>query len=173
VCFINLSGLSLQDDSVLDFIRDQLSETGVPPNKIGFEITETVAVQNLQQARWFIQEALSIGCRLSLDDFGTGMASYSYLKALPVEYLKIDGGFVESMLSSDLDNAMVESINQISHVLGIQTIAESVGSREVLERVRAIGINHAQGFWIAHPQPFELACAGAAEMPKGEKNSRA
>lgn len=161
VCFINLSGLSLQDDTVLDFIRDQLAETGVPPNKIGFEITETVAVQNLQQARWFIQEALSIGCRLALDDFGTGMASYSYLKALPVEYLKIDGGFVEGMLTSRLDRAMVESINQIAHVLGIQTVAESVGSQEILDRVRDMGINHAQGFWISHPRPFEAVCTDA------------
>lgn len=158
VCFINLSGLSLQDDTVLDFIRSQLSKTGVPPNKIGFEITETVAVQNLQQARWFIQEVLSIGCRLALDDFGTGMASYSYLKALPVEYLKIDGGFVEGILGSELDNAMVESINQISHVLGMQTVAESVGSQEILDRVRELGINHAQGFWIARPQPFDEVC---------------
>jgi diguanylate cyclase (GGDEF)-like protein/PAS domain S-box-containing protein len=159
VCFMNLSGLSLQDATLLDYIRAQLSESGVPPHKIGFEITETAAVQNLQQAQWFIQEVRSIGCRLSLDDFGTGMASYAYLKSLSVEYLKIDGGFVEAMLSSPLDRAMVESINQISHVLGMQTVAESVGNPEILAQVKEIGIDHAQGFWIAHPQPMAATCS--------------
>ena len=99
-----------------------------------------------------------MGCRLSLDDFGTGVASYSYLKSLPVDFLKIDGGFVESMLTSPLDRAMVESINQIAHVLGIETVAESVGSRELLAQVGDIGIDHAQGFFICHPQPLDEVC---------------
>ncbi len=161
VAFINLSGLSLQDERVLDEIRDELSETGVPPNKIGFEVTETAAVQDLEQARWFLQELGSIGCRLSLDDFGTGVASYSYLKALPVDFLKIDGGFVEAMTTSALDRAMVESINQVSHVLGMETVAESVGTPDLLQRVREIGVDHAQGYWIGVPRPLATAVTAA------------
>jgi len=159
LCSINLSGLSLRDGSVLDEIREQLAETGIPPQKLCFEITETAAVRNLQQARWMIQELGSIGCKLALDDFGTGVASYSYLKELPVHYIKVAGQFVESMLTSSLDSAMVESINQISHLMHMQSIAESVGSRELYDRVRAIGIDHAQGFWVGMPRPLEEAVA--------------
>lgn len=157
VAFINLSGLSLQDERLLDDIHAELSDSGVPPAKIGFEITETAAVQDLQRAQWFLQELGSIGCRLSLDDFGTGVASYSYLKALPVDFLKIDGGFVEAMSTSALDRAMVESINQISHVLGMETVAESVGTPELLHRVREIGVDNAQGYWIGAPRPLASA----------------
>ncbi len=158
ICFINLSAISVRDPALLDLIRSELSDSGIPPQKLGFEITETTAVQNLSQALWFIQELRSIGCRLSLDDFGTGVASYSYLKTLPVQYLKIDGGFVEGMGSSALDRAMVESINQISHVLGIETVAESVNGAEPFEDVRAMGIDHAQGFWVARPRPMLEVC---------------
>ncbi len=157
VAFINLSGLSLQDERLLDDIHSELSDSGVPPAKIGFEITETAAVQDLERAQWFLQELGSIGCRLSLDDFGTGVASYSYLKALPVDFLKIDGGFVEAMATSALDRAMVESINQISHVLGMETVAESVGTPDLLHRVREIGVDNAQGYWIGAPRPLASA----------------
>lgn len=155
--FINLSAVSLRDEGVVDDIRSELSRSGIPPGKIGFEITETAAVQDLEKAHWFLQELGSIGCRVALDDFGTGVASYSYLKALPVEYVKIAGGFVEAMAHSALDLAMVESINQISHVLGIQTVAESVQSAELLRRVGEIGVDYAQGFWIGEPRPFDTA----------------
>ncbi len=161
LCFVNLSALSLRDDGVLDYVRDQLSEAGIPPHKLGFEITETAAVQDMDHARWFIQEVASLGCRLSLDDFGTGFASYGYLKELPVEYVKIAGGFVGGMMSSALDRAMVESINQISHVLGIRTVAESVESEELLGAVRALGIDYAQGYWIAMPRPIERVLTAA------------
>ncbi len=154
-CFINLSGLSLHDDTVLDFIRTHLADSRVPPHKLGFEITETAAVGSFEQARWLIQELGSIGCRLALDDFGTGHASYGYLRDLPVQYVKIDGSFVEAMATSDLDRCMVESINQISHVLGIQTVGESVGNSDALERIRAAGIDYGQGFFIARPKPIE------------------
>ena len=154
-CFINLSGLSLRDASVLDFIRAQLAETGIPPHKLCFEITETAAVENLEQARWLIQELGSIGCKLALDDFGTGAASYGYLRDLPVHYLKIDGSFVEAMQTTALDRALVESINQISHLLGMETVAESVGDFETLGRLRDIGVDYVQGFWISRPQPVD------------------
>lgn len=158
LCSVNLSGLSLRDASVLDSIRDQLSETGIPPQKLCFEITETAAIQNLQQARWLIQELSSIGCNIALDDFGTGLASYGYLKELPVNYLKVAGNFIEGIASSPLDRAMVESINQISHLMGLETIAESVGTRELFEEVRAIGVDHAQGYWVGMPRPLEETC---------------
>ena len=162
LCSVNLSGLSLRDASVLDAIRDQLSETGIPPQKLCFEITETAAIQNLQQARWLIQELSSIGCNIALDDFGTGLASYGYLKELPVNYLKVAGNFIEGMASSPLDRAMVESINQISHLMGLETIAESVGTRELYDEVRAIGVDHAQGYWVGVPRPLEETCQAVA-----------
>jgi len=158
LCSINLSGLSLRDDTVLDTIRNELAATGIPPHKVCFEITETAAVKSLAQAKWLIQELGSIGCNLALDDFGTGVASYSYLKELPVNYLKVAGSFVESMVTSPLDRAMVESINQISHLLGVETVAENVDSRELFDQVRAIGVDHAQGFWVGMPRPLEEAC---------------
>jgi Amt family ammonium transporter len=158
LCFINLSALSLRDSTVIDCIRGQLAESGIPPHMLCFEITETAAVQNWEQTRWVIQELGSIGCHLALDDFGTGVASYSYLKELPVNYLKVDGSFVEAMPASPLDRAMVESINQISHMLGLETIAESVGNRDLYDHVRAIGIDHAQGYWIGLPRPFDEVC---------------
>ncbi len=164
-CFINLSGLSLRDASVLDCIRAQLAETGIPPHKLCFEITETAAVENLEQARWLIQELGSIGCKLALDDFGTGAASYGYLRDLPVQYLKIDGSFVEAMSTTSLDRALVESINQISHLLGMETIAESVSDFETLGRLRDIGVDYVQGFWISHPQPAENLARVAMEGP--------
>jgi Amt family ammonium transporter len=164
-CFINLSGLSLRDASVLDFIRSQLAETGIPPHKLCFEITETAAVENLEQARWLIQELGSIGCKLALDDFGTGAASYGYLRDLPVHYLKIDGSFVEAMPTTALDRALVESINQISHLLGMETVAESVSDFETLGRLRDIGVDYVQGFWISRPQPVENLARVATEGP--------
>ncbi len=158
-CSVNLSGLSLRDESVLDSIRSQLAATGIPPQKLCFEITETAAVQNLEQARWLIQELAAIGCSIALDDFGTGVASYGYLKELPVNYLKVAGNFIEGIATSPLDRAMVESINQISHLMGVETIAENVGSRELYDQVRAIGVDHAQGYWIGLPRPLAETCA--------------
>jgi diguanylate cyclase (GGDEF)-like protein/PAS domain S-box-containing protein len=153
-CFINVSGLSVKDSALLDFIRDQLAEHGIPPQMICFEITETVAVQSFEVARWFIQELGSIGCGLALDDFGTGAASYAYLRDLPVDYVKIDGSFVDAMASSELDRKMVESIHQICHLLGIRTVAEAVGNEEVLGLLEGIGIDYAQGFFFDRPAPM-------------------
>ena len=158
LCSVNLSALSLRDESVLDTIRHELAETGTPPSKLCLEITETAAVQNLDQARWLIQELSSIGCNIALDDFGTGLALYSYLKELPVNYLKVAGNFIDGLVSSPLDRAMVESINQISHMMGVQTVAESVGTRELFDEVRAIGVDHAQGYWVGLPRPLAEAC---------------
>ncbi|MHB9100819.1 MAG: EAL domain-containing protein [Sulfuricella sp.] len=155
ICAINLSGQSVNDDRFLAFLIDQIRGTGVPPHKVCFEITETAAISNLAKASNFIKTVKSLGCSFSLDDFGSGMSSFSYLKNLPVDYLKIDGSFVRDMINDPIDCAMVESINHIGHVLGIKTIAEFVENQDILEKLRAIGVDYAQGYGIVKPCPLE------------------
>lgn len=154
LCAINLSGASLTDERFLDFVREQFAHFDVPPRLICFEITETVAIANLERASQFIQSLKELGCHFSLDDFGAGMSSFAYLKHLPVDYLKIDGGFVKDMADDVIDRAMVEAINSIGHVMGKKTIAEFVDSERVLKALREIGVDFAQGYWVAKPQPF-------------------
>ncbi len=151
---INLSGITLGDDQFLDFIQEQFRRSGVSPNRICFEITETAAIANLTRAINFIRVLRELGCRFALDDFGSGLSSFSYLKNLPVDYLKIDGGFVRDMLDDPIDDAMVQAINQIGHVMRIETIAESVESEAILQRLKEIGVDYAQGYAISPPQPF-------------------
>ena len=154
ICAINLSGQSVNDDRFLAFLIDQIKGTGVTPRKVCFEITETAAISNLAKASNFIKTVKSLGCSFSLDDFGSGMSSFSYLKNLPVDYLKIDGSFVRDMINDPIDRAMVESINNIGHVMGIKTIAEFVENRAILEELHAIGVDYAQGYGIAKPCPL-------------------
>ena len=153
-CSINLSGKSIGDDSFLDFLRTQAAVAGVPYSAFCFEVTETAAVANLPKAVHFIEQLRALGCRFSLDDFGAGMSSFGYLKHLPVDYLKIDGGFVKNMLDDPIDKAMVEAINDIGHVMGKKTIAEFVENKEVLDSLREIGVDYAQGFGVSKPVPF-------------------
>lgn len=155
VCAINLSGHSVNDERFLDFLIEQIETSGVPSHKICFEITETVAITNLMKASSFIRTIKSMGCQFSLDDFGSGMSSFTYLKNLSVDFLKIDGSFVTGMMRSPVDRAMVESINNIGHILGIKTIAEFVESDGILEQLRDIGVDYAQGFGIAKPVPLQ------------------
>ncbi|HEY9708541.1 MAG TPA: EAL domain-containing protein, partial [Oculatellaceae cyanobacterium] len=151
---INLSGASLNDEQFIDFVREQLTLNQLPPQAICFEITETVAIANLAQAAQFMRSLKQIGCRFALDDFGSGMSSFAYLKNLPVDYLKIDGGFVKQIVDEPIDLAMVEAINHIGHVMGIQTIAEFVENETILEKITAIGVDYAQGYSIAKPRPL-------------------
>lgn len=160
LCSVNLSGGSLHDRTLLEFVQQQLAASRFPPNRLCFEITETAAVDNFEQARWFIGELSAIGCRFAIDDFGSGLASYGYLRDLPVDFLKISGDFVENIASSDLDRALVESINQIGKVLGIATVAESVSSQAALEGVLTIGVDYAQGNWVGPPRPLADLLAG-------------
>jgi len=164
-CIINLSGASIGDERFLDFIRAELARTAAPKDSVCFEVTETAAIANLAKATRFITELKALGCLFSLDDFGSGMSSFGYLKHLPVDFLKIDGSFVRDMLSDPIDNAMVEAINQIGHVMGKRTIAEYVEHEGILERLREIGVDYAQGFGIAVPKPFE-ATTGDENAPR-------
>lgn len=151
---INLSGASVDDDQFVDFLREQFSLYQVPPQLICFEITETIAIANLNKAAQFMRELKALGCRFALDDFGTGMSSFGYLKNLPVDYLKIDGSFVRQMIENPVDAAFVEAINQIGQALGLKTIAEFVENEAILERLRQMGVGYAQGYGIAEPCPL-------------------
>jgi diguanylate cyclase (GGDEF)-like protein len=155
VCTINLSGQSLCDNTFLDFVTRQLDLSGVNPDRICFEITETAAVANLVKASHFISVLKGMGCRFALDDFGSGLSSFAYLKNLKVDYLKIDGSFVRDMMNDPIDRSLVEAINEIGHVIGIQTIAEFVENNDILETLRKIGVDYAQGYAIAKPAPLE------------------
>ncbi|MEO4046344.1 EAL domain-containing protein [Pseudomonas sp. CAU 1711] len=153
-CAVNLSGASIGDHEFLAFIREQFQRLPVPPGTLCFEITETAAIANLADATRFIEELKELGCKFSLDDFCAGMSSFMYLKHLPVDYLKIDGSFVRDMLDEPIDRAMVEMINQIGHVMGKRTIAEFVETGEVLEALRAMGVDFAQGYHLGKPRPL-------------------
>ncbi|MGE5170217.1 MAG: EAL domain-containing protein [Rudaea sp.] len=151
---INVSGASLGDDDFLDFVQAQFVRHGVPYENVCFEITETTAVASLSKATEFMVALRRLGCRFALDDFGVGVSSFTYLKHLPVDYLKIDGSFVKDMLHDPVNHAMVEAIHRIGHIMGKKTIAESVENRGTLKPLRAIGVDYAQGFAIAPPAPF-------------------
>jgi EAL domain-containing protein (putative c-di-GMP-specific phosphodiesterase class I) len=155
LCSINLSGATLGDDTFLEYAREQFEHFAMPSDRVCFEITETAAIANLDRAARFIEEMKEFGCRFSLDDFGSGMSSFGYLKHLPVDFLKIDGTFVKDMAEDPIDRAMVEAINSIGHVMGKQTIAEFVGSAEVMEALREVGVDFAQGYWVHKPELFE------------------
>ena len=153
-CAINLSGASFGDETFVEFVRGQFLQHGIAPGTICFEITETSAIADLDRAASFINALQAFGCRFSLDDFGSGMSSFGYLKRLPVDYLKIDGGFVKDILTDRIDRAMVEMIQHIGEVTGKRTIAEFVESAAIAEILRGIGVDYAQGFGIARPRPF-------------------
>jgi diguanylate cyclase (GGDEF)-like protein/PAS domain S-box-containing protein len=153
-CAINVSGASLSDDDFLDFVQAQFVQHRVPHSAVCFEVTETSAVTSLAKAVAFMSALRGCGCRFALDDFGVGVSSFTYLKHLPVDYLKIDGSFVKDLLHDPVDHAMVEAINRIGHLMGKQTIAESVEGEDTLTALRVIGVDYAQGYGIALPEPF-------------------
>jgi diguanylate cyclase (GGDEF)-like protein len=152
---INLSGLSLINQRVLDALTKALSQTDFPVDKIIFEVTETAAIENLAAAQEFIATVKALGCRVSLDDFGSGYSSFAYLKNLDVDYLKIDGAFVRDVLKDKADRAMVKSMHDVGHALGLKTIAEYVENTEIFDCLREIGVDYAQGWGIAKPERLD------------------
>jgi len=152
---INLSGQSLADESLQPFIMNLIDRLKFPVNKLVFEITETSAIHNLSQAQALIMGLQKIGVRFSLDDFGSGLSSFAYLKNLSVEFLKIDGMFVKDIENSPVDKAMVKSINEIGQVMGKKTIAEFVENQQIVDVLQEIGVDYAQGYFYSIPSPFK------------------
>ncbi|MET3130277.1 diguanylate cyclase (GGDEF)-like protein/PAS domain S-box-containing protein [Oxalobacteraceae bacterium GrIS 1.11] len=151
---INLSGLSLSDKSLHAYITEQFVRYAVAPEQICFEITETAVIANLPQAQLFMAGLKKLGCRFSLDDFGSGLSSFGYLRALPVDYLKIDGVFVRDIATNAINRAMVKAINEVGHVMGIQTVAEYVEDDATLAVIRELGIDYAQGYAVGRLRPL-------------------
>ena len=152
MCSINLSGQSLGDDKFLPYVIDQFRHSGIDASKICFEITETAAIASFSQANRFIQALKELGCKFALDDFGTGLSSFGYLKHFPVDFLKIDGSFVKEILHDPIDREMVRSINEIGHLTHKQTIAEFAENAEIINMLRSLGVDYAQGYGVSQPQ---------------------
>jgi EAL domain-containing protein (putative c-di-GMP-specific phosphodiesterase class I) len=155
LCGINLSAQSLGEQELLELIMSKFDEGNIPPEKICFEVTETAAIANLASATQFIRTLKERGCRFALDDFGSGLSSFAYLKNLPVDFLKIDGVFVQNVVEDPIDLAMVKSINEIAQAMGKQTVAEFIENEAILEKLREIGVDYAQGHYIGQPRPIE------------------
>jgi len=157
LCYtINLSGNSLSDEHLSQLIINQIADYKIDPSRLCFEITETAAITNLVNTRKLIDEIRRIGCRFSLDDFGSGLSSFEYLKNLPVDFLKIDGSFVRDMANNKIDHAMVAAINQVGHIMEIKTIAEFVENEQVIAKLQKLNVDFVQGYGIARPAPIEV-----------------
>ena len=155
ICAINLSGATLSDSSFLDMVIDEISETSIPSHKLCFEITETAVIANLSQASKFIRALRSKQCKFALDDFGSGLSSFAYLKSLEVDYLKIDGMFVRDILRDPIDYGLVRSIHEMGKLMGKITIAEFVENDQILEKIKEIGVDYAQGYGVGELLPLE------------------
>ncbi|MFG1920313.1 putative bifunctional diguanylate cyclase/phosphodiesterase [Cryptosporangium sp. NPDC048952] len=164
---INLAGPSIGDEKFRTFVQAQLAEHQLSPNLICFEITETVAITNLEAARRFITEMRATGIRFALDDFGSGLSSFAYLKNLPVDFLKIDGNFVKTITHDTIDRTMVAAVNQIGHEMGLRTVAEFVEDDAILAVLREIGVDYGQGYGLGRPGPLKswLAERRPADAP--------
>ena len=152
---INISGTSLIDRSLPNFIQNIFQKYKVPPTLFCFEITETAAIKNMETANNFISSLRRIGCTFSLDDFGSGFSNFSYLKEMNVDYLKIDGSFIVDIENSTINKAIVESINNIGHIMKMKTVAEFVSNNNIIEILKKIGVDYIQGYGISKPTPIE------------------
>ena len=148
---INLSGQTLSDPSVCDLIQAKIAATGLDPAALTFEVTETVAISDMTVAAAFLARLKSLGCRTALDDFGSGMSSFAYLRDLPVDIIKIDGRFVKNLDTSLVDQAMVRSMNDIAHALGKQTVAEFVENEKSFRLLAEFGVDYGQGYHLGRP----------------------
>src|SRR5699024_3576143 len=152
---INLSGQSMTDEHFVDLAVDLLKRSGIDATRLVFEITETSAVTNLDRAAYLIKALRDMGCRFALDDFDSGLSSFSYLKNLPLDFIKIDGSFVRNVLTDSVDLETVKAINQVGHTMGLKTVAEYVESKEILDMLRAIDVDYAQCYYIGKPLPLK------------------
>ncbi|HOL64801.1 MAG TPA: EAL domain-containing protein, partial [Accumulibacter sp.] len=150
---INLSGVSINDPRLLAFIRDELARHPLLPGAVIFEITETAAVSDFSAARSFMNAVRELGCAFALDDFGVGFSSFSYVKQLPVEYVKIDGSFVRTLAENPDDQVFVRALAEVARGFGKQTVAEFVEDELSLDMVREFGIDFAQGYFVGKPRP--------------------
>lgn len=163
MCAINLSGLSFGDAGLLEEIRNELGKSrSIRPAQLCFEVTETAAITNLNHARDFIDTLRNMGCSFALDDFGSGVSSFGYLKHLPVDYIKIDGMFVRDIIADPADHAIVSAINSVAHEMGMKTIAEFAENRAIISALRRIGVDYAQGYGISRPRPLDTVASQEA-----------
>lgn len=163
-CSINLSGHTISDESFQQFVLDKIKEVGVDPRRICFEITETAVISNMTQAVMFMDKLRDMGCSFALDDFGSGMSSFSYLSSLNVDYIKIDGAYIKNVLNDKVQRAMVEAISKVAHEMGIKTVAEWVENEETIELLKEMGIDYAQGYALGRPRPFYEPEEGESEL---------
>ena len=154
-CAINISGQTLADEGFLEFVVDCLDRTGVDADKICFEVTESAVVDNLTHAQRFIGVLHGMGCRFTLDDFGSDVGSIANLKNLAMDYLKIDGSFIRGLGSDDVSHAMVDAMIKLARTLDFEVIAEQVEDNKALEVIRSLGFNYVQGFLLGRPQPLQ------------------
>jgi len=153
-CCINVSCTTLTSDGILDFIRERAGRHSLPPGAICFEITETAAINNMRAATEFMREVKALGFSFALDDFGVGTSSLAYLRTLPVDYLKIDGSFVRNIAHDQIDHAMVDTINRVGHIMGLQTVGEYAESASVIDSLRKLSVDFAQGYGVHRPEPL-------------------
>jgi len=163
---INLSGNSITDDAFMEYVLEQISEFGVGTSRLVFEITETGTISNMVKAADFVRAFRNIGCKFSIDDFGTGLASHNYLRELPVDYVKIDGTFVANIHNDKNDYAMARSINDLAHFLGQETIAECVENQAIVDKLREIGVDYLQGWGVGKPKPLPDIALELANIEK-------
>jgi diguanylate cyclase (GGDEF)-like protein/PAS domain S-box-containing protein len=170
---VNLSGRTIGDGSLPRMIESELEGTGIDPSSLIFEVTETAAISNMEEAREFASALTGMGCRFALDDFGAGFGSFYYLKYLPLDYLKIDGDFVGNLARNETDQSVVRAIVDLSRSLGKETIAELVGNPETVDLLREYGVDYAQGYYIGHPQPVSEMWADVRAVPPLEIQPKA
>ena len=160
---INLSGHSLTAPKIAEIIPKMLTETGLTPSALTFEITETAAIADMSLAAAFLSKLRTLGCRTALDDFGVGMSSFAYLRDLPVDSVKIDGRFVKKIATSPIDQAMVRAMNDIAHALGKKTVAEFVENEEIFQRLIELGVDYSQGYHLGKPELIDLDVIGCVK----------
>ena len=154
MCSINLSGHSMGNREFVEFLIESLSNSSIPCHKICLEITETAAMSNMKQAIKFFTRIKDLGCMIALDDFGSGLSSFGYLKKLPVDIVKIDGLFVRDIDVNEMDHVMVRSINDLAKQMGKHTVAEFVENTQIIDKLIELGVNYAQGYIIGRPKPL-------------------